>query len=245
MKADLPRLLLIGAGGLARESAEAVHAVNAACPTWNLLGFLDDDPALLGRRILGVEVIGPVALAQDITDASVVVCTGRPDNYFSRKHLTRRLDLADDRFATIIHPAASLADSTTVGAGSVLLAGVVTTASVTIGRHVAVMPGVILTHDDEVADYCTIVSGARLGGAVRLHEGAYLGAGCLYSREPQHRRLGLGRDGRGGDPGCPHRPGMGRSARQAAFHRRGAAGHPGGMTADAAPGPQLHDAASC
>ena len=40
-------------GGLARESAEAVHAVNAACPTWNLLGFLDDDPALLGRRILG------------------------------------------------------------------------------------------------------------------------------------------------------------------------------------------------
>ena len=124
-------------------------------------------------------MIGPVALAQDITDASVVVCTGRPDNYFSRKHLTRRLDLADDRFATIIHPAASLADSTTVGAGSVLLAGVVTTASVTIGRHVAVMPGVILTHDDEVADYCTIASGARLGGAVRLHEGAYLGAGCL------------------------------------------------------------------
>jgi sugar O-acyltransferase (sialic acid O-acetyltransferase NeuD family) len=179
VKADLPRLLLVGAGGLARETAEAVHAVNAACPTWNLLGFLDDDPAMHGRRIQGVEVIGPVALAQDVTDASVVVCTGRPDNYFSRKHLTRRLDLADDRFATIVHPAAALADSTTVGAGSVLLAGVVTTASVTIGRHVAVMPGVILTHDDEVADYCTIASGARLGGAVSLHEGAYLGAGCL------------------------------------------------------------------
>ena len=118
-------------------------------------------------------------LAHEVSDASVVVCTGRPDNYFSRKRLFRRLGLADDRFATIIHPAATLADSTTVGAGSVLLAGVVTTASVTIGRHVAVMPGVILTHDDEVADYCTIASGARLGGAVRLHEGAYLGAGCL------------------------------------------------------------------
>jgi sugar O-acyltransferase (sialic acid O-acetyltransferase NeuD family) len=179
VSADLPRLLLIGAGGLARETAEVVHAINAACPTWDLLGFLDDDAALHRRRIQGVEVIGPVALAREITDASVVVCTGRPDNYFSRKHLTRRLDLAEERFATIVHPAASLADSTTVGRGSVLLAGVVTTASVTIGRHVAVMPGVILTHDDQVADYCTIASGARLGGAVTLCEGAYLGSGCL------------------------------------------------------------------
>ena len=42
-------LILIGAGGLGREAAEALRAINAARPTWSLLGYLDDDPAKRGR----------------------------------------------------------------------------------------------------------------------------------------------------------------------------------------------------
>ncbi|MBO0728042.1 MAG: acetyltransferase [Acidimicrobiaceae bacterium] len=179
MRSTLPKLLIIGAGGFARETAEAVHALNADQPTWNLVGYLDDDPALVGHRIQGVEVLGPLSMATAETSTNVVICTGRPDNYFSRKRIVRQLSLPDDRYATIVHPAASLGSSTCVGPGSVLLAGVIATASVTIGRHVAVMPGTIFTHDDEIEDFCTVASGARLGGSVHACEGSYLGAGCL------------------------------------------------------------------
>jgi acetyltransferase-like isoleucine patch superfamily enzyme len=64
-----------------------------------------------------------------------------------------------------------------------VLAGVVTTASVRIGAHVAVMPGVIFTHDDVVGDFATFGAGARLGGRVRVGEGAYVGSGALVRED--------------------------------------------------------------
>src|ERR1700726_1370592 len=74
---DLTALLIVGAGGFARETAAAVHSINAIAPQWDLLGFLDDDAALLGREFEGVRVLGPVdAGIAASPSARVVVCTG-------------------------------------------------------------------------------------------------------------------------------------------------------------------------
>jgi sugar O-acyltransferase (sialic acid O-acetyltransferase NeuD family) len=171
--------VIVGAGGFARETAEAVRAINAVTPRWELLGYVDDNADLKGVEIQGLPVLGPVAMVQDLDSASVVVCTGRPDNYFSRKRIVGRLELPPGRYATVVHPTAHLAPSTSVGRGSVILAGVVTTASVHIGRHVMVMPGAVFTHDDHLANFVTVASRVCLGGGVRIGEGAYLGAGAL------------------------------------------------------------------
>jgi acetyltransferase-like isoleucine patch superfamily enzyme len=60
-----------------------------------------------------------------------------------------------------------------------VLAHTTLTASVRVGSHVAIMPHVTLTHDDQIEDFVTIASGVRLGGGVRVGFGAYLGAGAL------------------------------------------------------------------
>jgi len=173
-------LLIVGAGGFGRETAAAVHAVNAVAPRWDLLGFVDDDPALAGREFEGVDILGSVdAEIAARPSAHVVVCTGRPGNHFSRFAIVRRLRLAPDRYATIVHPAASIAATAVIGHGSVILAGVVATAQCWIGSHVAVMPVVSITHDDRIGDFATLASGVRLGGGVAVELGAYLGAGAL------------------------------------------------------------------
>jgi sugar O-acyltransferase (sialic acid O-acetyltransferase NeuD family) len=173
-------LILVGASGFGRETAEAVRALNAVSPTWRLLGFVDDDRRLHRRLVGGVRVIGPVEGLLDQPEARVAICTGRPDNYASRPLIAQRLDLAGDRYATILHPTVTVGDSCEVGPGSVLLAHVDLTAGVTVGRHVAVMPQVVLTHDVDVGDYVTIASGVRVSGGCRIAEGAYIGSGtCL------------------------------------------------------------------
>jgi len=173
-------LLIVGSGGFARETAEAVRAVNAVRPSWSLLGFLDDDEGLHGSSACGAPILGPLELAHDLSDAAVVIATGRPGNYASRRLIAERLELGDERYATVIHPTATLGGSCEVGSGSVLLAHVDLTAEATVGRHVAVMPQVVLPHDATVGDYATLASGVRVGGACRLGEGAYVGAGaCL------------------------------------------------------------------
>lgn len=176
MTAQIGRdLVIVGAGGFGRETVEVVRAVNARKPTWRLLGFLDD--GLSGTEVDGLPVVGTVDEVP--RDAAVVVCTGHPGDYWSRKRIVQRLALPPNRFATLVHPAAVIPPAVPIGPGSVVLAGAVATTKVTVGAHVAVMPGVVLTHDDCVGDYVTFGARAALAGRVTVQEGAYIGAGAL------------------------------------------------------------------
>jgi len=176
---DMRPLLLIGAGGFARETVELVRAINRRAPTWELVGLLDDDPELRGTELLGVPVQGPCAAAREHADAALVACVASPDEPLRRLRLVARLGLPLERYATLVHPTAVVPESASIGPGSVLHAQVVLTADVSLGWHVAVMPHVVLTHDDEVGDGTTFGAGARIAGAVRIGAGAYIGAGAL------------------------------------------------------------------
>ncbi|TDD82362.1 acetyltransferase [Actinomadura rubrisoli] len=167
-------LVIFGAGGLGRETAQAV----AALPGWRLLGFAEDDPRR-GQLVDGLPVLGGPKDVADMPKVRLVVCTGSPRDYGSRERIVRRLGLPPDRYATIVHPAAWVSPSSRIGPGSVVLAQTVLTASVLVGAHVAIMPHVTVTHDDVIEDHATIASGVRLGGSVRVRAGAYVGAGAL------------------------------------------------------------------
>lgn len=172
-------LVLVGAGGFARETAAAVDALVRAGHRWHLLGLLDDDPRRHGTHVDGVPVLGPAEAIADHPDATVVLATGHPGDYASRLRIADRLGLDDDRYATLVHPGADVGTGCTIGPGTVVLAQTVLTAAVRIGRHAAVMPQVVLTHDVEVGDFATLASGVRLGGGTRVGTGAYLGSGAL------------------------------------------------------------------
>lgn len=172
-------LLIIGAGGLSRETLAAVTAANLIRPQWTMLGFVDDNPALHGQVVDGQPVLGPSDLVADHPEASVVLTIASPRSLGTRKRIVRRLGLDPRRYATIVHPAASLAPGVRLGAGSVFLAGSVVTAPQDIGAHVVAMPHTTITHDDQISDYVMFASGVRLAGGVTVGESAYLGSGAM------------------------------------------------------------------
>ncbi|MFV8182711.1 MULTISPECIES: acetyltransferase [unclassified Streptomyces] len=168
-------LVIVGAGGFARETAQAV----ADAGEFTLLGHLDDNAALHGTEVDGVPVLGGCDLVRELPNARVVVCVGNPRDYAARARLVHRLALPVERYATVVHPTAAVSATSRIGPGSVLLAHCALTAAVRVGAHVAVMPHVVLTHDDVVEDFATLTSGVRLGGSARLARGAYVGSGAL------------------------------------------------------------------
>jgi sugar O-acyltransferase (sialic acid O-acetyltransferase NeuD family) len=172
-------LLLIGAGGFARETIELVRAVNHEAPTWDLVGLLDDDPELRENRVHDVPILGHSATASEHPEALVAACVASPVDPLRRLRLTARLDLPLERYATLIHPRAVIAETAAIGPGSVVHANAVLTSDVHLGVHVAVMPSTILTHDDVVEDGVTFGSGAKISGGVTIERGAYIGAGAL------------------------------------------------------------------
>lgn len=166
-----PPLLLVAAGGLARETLAAVRAAGSH----RVVGMLDDDPARHGTTVAGVPVLGGLEIAAGRSGTEIVLCGG---SGIARAHLAARLaalgvDAA--RYAVVRHPGVEVPEGCRVGAGSVLLAQVALTADVEIGRHVVVMPNATLTHDDVLEDFVTVCAGVALGGSVRVGAGAYLG----------------------------------------------------------------------
>jgi sugar O-acyltransferase (sialic acid O-acetyltransferase NeuD family) len=140
---------------------------------------LDDDPGTHGRRLHGVEIIGPSEAAHDHPDALVTATVASPSDPMRRLRLTSRLNLELERYATLVHPTAVVPESASVAPGSVVHAGTVLTADVALGPHVAIMPAVVLTHDDVVQEGVTFGAGARVAGSVTIERGAYIGSGAL------------------------------------------------------------------
>ncbi len=163
-------LLLVAASGLAREVLSVCEAQGVS-----VLGVVDDDPRLVGLGFATTSVLGTLDCVTAVPDASLLLCAGKGD---VRRRLAARLasmGVGDDRFATLIDPSVHVPASCAIGPGGILLAGVVLTADVRLGRHVVCMPNVTLTHDDDLADYVTLTAGVSLGGGVRVGEAAYVG----------------------------------------------------------------------
>jgi sugar O-acyltransferase (sialic acid O-acetyltransferase NeuD family) len=171
-------LVLLGAGGLAREVMAFAETAG-----WTVHGLLDDDPAKQGGRVSGRPVLGPGSELPSLLDRepglAVALCLGSPRRPAVRLEVAGRLGLPEDRWATVVHPTALLEGGSTVGPGSIVLAGVVATADVRLGEHCVVMPGCVLTHDDRLDRGATLAAGVRLAGDVHVGEGAYVGSGAL------------------------------------------------------------------
>jgi sugar O-acyltransferase (sialic acid O-acetyltransferase NeuD family) len=182
-------LLIVGAGGLGRETAQAVAAAQAAGRAVRVLGFLDDDPLLAGTQVGGTPVLGGSELAREHAGAGLLLCVAGVRDPLVRLRVARRMDLPAERYATFVHPSVEVSQDSTIGAGSILLAQSVLTAAVRIGEHVVVMPRAVLTHDDVLEDYATLASGVNLAGGVHVERGAYIGAGATVR---EYVRIGAG-----------------------------------------------------
>lgn len=166
------RVLILGAGGHAKVIADAILAESGSTERLELLGFLDDDPELRGKEVLGNPVLGSIAELGRIPHEAVVIGIG--DNE-TRCRVFHELLERGETLATIIHPHAILAHDVKVGRGTVAFAGAIVNTGATIGDNVILNTACSVDHDCRVGSHTHICPGARLGGTVLVGEGAFVG----------------------------------------------------------------------
>lgn len=167
----MSELVIVGFSGLARE----VLTVERTSGAHDRFVVLDDDRATWGCRLPGARVVGGLDEIEHHQDSEVVVCVGAGT---ARRQIVRRLvqlGVDESRFARVVHPGVDVPQGCSVGVGSVLLAQVVLTSGVWVGRHAVLMPNSTVTHDGVVGDFATLCAGVSLGGAVAVGPTAYLG----------------------------------------------------------------------
>jgi sugar O-acyltransferase (sialic acid O-acetyltransferase NeuD family) len=163
-------LILYGAGGMGQEIADLARATGLP-----VLGFIDDDPQLAGRKVLELPVLGNRAFLEGRQE-QVFVAVGAPSG---RRKVREELTAAGVGDApALIHPTAYVGLGCQVGAGSVIAAGATLTADVQIGSYVIVNAGATVSHNARLADYATVAPGAHLAGNTYVGEGADVGIGA-------------------------------------------------------------------
>lgn len=91
----------------------------------------------------------------------------------------RGLDIPTARWASLLDPAASVADDFEIGEGSVVGAFACVFPKVAIGSHCFLRPGAVVGHDVTIGDFVYLGPTAVVCGYCRIGEGVHIAPGAV------------------------------------------------------------------
>lgn len=172
-------LVIVGAGGHGREIFDVVTAINAVRPTWDVLGFVDDDPAHPERlERLGLSVLGTVADAHGhATEYALGIGTSA-----TRRAVSEQLAANGSVAVSILHPDAQIGSDVRLAEGVVVFARCTITTNVSIGRHTHLNVGCAVQHDSTVGEFVQFSPGVLVNGDCTIDDDVFLGSGAVVTR---------------------------------------------------------------
>ncbi|OEU70972.1 MAG: transferase [Desulfovibrio sp. S3730MH75] len=167
----MKKIIIMGAGGHGQVVADALLLMDGAVP----VAFLDENPAVIGKEILGIPVPGGNSSLSDIEHDGVVIALG---NNGLRKRIFAELTEAGETLFTIIHPSAVISPSVKVGAGCMILAGAVINTGAEIKDNTIINTNSTIEHHNVIGPHSHIAPGSTLGGEVTVGEESMVGIGA-------------------------------------------------------------------
>ncbi len=169
-------LIIIGASGFGREVAWLVERINKIEPTWNILGFVDDNQAIHGTVINSYTVLGGCECLTEYPDAYVVCAVGAAK--VREKIINKITSLSSNvQFATLIDPSVEKSDFVCIGEGSIICAHTLITVNVEIGKHVIINLDCTIGHDAVLQDFVTVYPSVNVSGNTNIGQHTELGTG--------------------------------------------------------------------
>jgi sugar O-acyltransferase (sialic acid O-acetyltransferase NeuD family) len=171
------KLVVFGAGGHAKVVIDIIERQG----TYEIAGLLDDGLKHQGKRFFGYPMLGTRAELPALFSAQIrhaIVTIG--DNA-SRAAVAAYLDQHGWRFASAVHPRASIGRGVKIGPGSVVMAGCVVNADAYLGGQVIINTGATVDHDCRIEDAVHIAPGCHLCGGVSVGQGSLVGAGTTVT----------------------------------------------------------------
>lgn len=168
------RIIILGSGGHGQVIADAIHAQQKCGVAREVVGFLDDNRRRHGADVLGTAVLGNFSELANFEHDAVVIGIGTNQ---VRSCLYAELRARGERFATIVHPRAVIADDARIGEGTVVFAGAVVNTGTVIGCNCIINTAASVDHHCRIMDHVHIAPGAHTGGTVVVGKGSLLGIG--------------------------------------------------------------------
>ena len=182
----MKNIVIIGAGDLGKEIVWLIEDINRVRPEYVILGFLDDNEAKDGREFYGYRVLGGSDRLEAIAEKTPLCAVIAIQDGTVRKTI-REAHSGFTAWQSIIHPAAVIAPSSTVGKGSIVFPHVTVSVDTTLGAFDLLYINAAVCNDCKIGDYVSVMSGASVSERAEIGDECFLAAGSTVY---PHKRLG-------------------------------------------------------
>ena len=110
-------IIILGASGFGRETLRLIENINEVSPSWNILGFLDDNPKALDGVECEYGIIGSIKEWQPQPDQWLACALAFPE---VKRKVVELLKERGAQFATLIHPNAVINPRSYIGEGTLI-----------------------------------------------------------------------------------------------------------------------------
>jgi sugar O-acyltransferase (sialic acid O-acetyltransferase NeuD family) len=185
------RVVVIGAGGFAREVKWLLREMDAATGRWEFAGYVVSDLSRVGAHDSKDEILGDYAWLRDhrADFDALTLGIGMPA---PRLKVSRELlpEFPAHMWPALVHPSARFdRDTTELGHGVQVCAGVIGTVNLKFRPFSMVNLSCTIGHEAEIGEGCVLNPTVNISGAVVLEEGVLVGTGAQVL---QYLRVGRG-----------------------------------------------------
>jgi len=178
---------IVGCGGHGRVVLDILNQGG----NFEVLGFLDSDPACEGTFVDDVRVVGQLNTFGDFCQH---LATGAALGFVGYKPVRAIVAIGDNRarnevaeklrtwgveLINAIHPASQLPGRIMLGQNVVIAVGVMIGTGCQIDDSVILNTGCIVDHGSWIGEAAHICPGAKLAGGVKIGPGAFIGTGAV------------------------------------------------------------------
>ena len=167
------RIIVFGAGGHARVVIDAIQRQGR----YQIAFIADANELLKGSCLAGYEVKSEAEAMTAASDkaSGAIIAIG---NNAARSRLAEALVGKGFSLFSVVHPAAVVALSASIGAGTLIMPGSIINADTHVGDNVIINTAAIVEHECMIGDHVHIGPNATLCGGVAVGAGTLVGAGA-------------------------------------------------------------------
>ena len=166
----MKKLVIIGASGHGKVIAD----IALRCG-YDEVVFLDDNPAV--KNVGEYVVLGASSLVGELATEGYDFVVGI-GNASIRLRIQNELVGAGCKVVSMVHPSAEVAYDTTIGTGTVVMAGSVIGTGAVIGDGCVINTSAVVGCDDVIGDFAHVSVGAKLGDGVEVGSRVWVGIGA-------------------------------------------------------------------